>query len=46
MQGNVIGLVALDLVLGIILACVMDVAFVVQILRVHLLYPAADAAGL
>lgn len=46
MHGDVIGLVALDLILRIILARVMDVSFVVRIFRVNLNDPATDAARL
>jgi hypothetical protein len=45
-QGDVIRLVALDLVLRLILAGVVDVAFVVHILRVHFRDPATHATSL
>src|SRR5215471_5898532 len=45
-QGDVIGLVALDRILRFLLAGVMDVTFVVHILRVHLHNSTADAPGL
>jgi hypothetical protein len=35
-QGDVIGLVALDLILGIVVARTVHVSFVVHILRVHI----------
>jgi hypothetical protein len=41
-QSDVIGPVALDLVLGFVLARVVHVAFVIHVLRVHLNDPAAD----
>src|SRR5712692_10535969 len=45
-QGHVIGLVALDRVLGAVLARVVDVALVVHVSRVHLDDPPAHAPGL
>jgi hypothetical protein len=44
-QGYMIGLVALDRVLRLVPAGVMDVAFVGDVFRVHPHDPAADAAG-
>ncbi len=46
MQRYVIGLVALDLVLRVILARMMDVTFVVHILRVYSYDMATDPPGL
>ena len=46
MQGDVIGLVAFDLVLWIILARVMDVALVVHVARMYPHDTTADSAGL
>src|SRR5262249_10963760 len=45
-QGNVIGLVAFDLVLRFVLAGVVDVSFVVHVLCMHLDDFPADPAGL
>jgi hypothetical protein len=45
MQGDVVRLVALDLILRVILARVMSVAFVVYILSVHLHDRSADPTG-
>jgi hypothetical protein len=45
MQGNVIGLVALDLELRIIFAGMMRITFVFRIARVYLDYPAGHMAG-
>src|ERR1043166_3713143 len=45
-QGDIVGLVALDLVLRLILAGVVDVAFVIHVLGVHPDDAAADAPGL
>jgi hypothetical protein len=45
-QGDVIGLITPDLVLRIILARMMDVAFVVHIRGVHLADPTPDATSL
>jgi hypothetical protein len=45
-QSDVIGFIALDLVLGFILARVVPVAFVIHVLGVHLDDPAADPARL
>ena len=44
-HGDMIGLIALDLVLRIVLARVMDVAFVVHVGRMHLYDMAADPAS-
>ncbi len=44
-HGDMIGLIALDLVLRIILARVMDVAFVVQVRRMHPHDMATDPAS-
>ena len=44
-QGDVIGLVALDLILRIALARVMHVTFVVHVARVHAYDPATDPAS-
>ena len=44
-QSDVIGLVAFDLVLRIILARVVDIAFVVHVARMHPHDMAADPAG-
>src|SRR5262245_64030779 len=41
-----IGLVALDLVLRVVLACMVDVSLPIDVLRMHLDDPAADAPGL
>ena len=45
-QSEVIGLVAFDLVLRIILARMMDITFVVHVARMHSHDPAADSASL
>src|SRR6266550_7376228 len=45
-QGNVIGLVAFDFVLGLVLAGVVDVSFVVHILCMHLDDSPADPPSL
>lgn len=45
-QCNVIGLITLDLVLRIVLTCVMDVAFVVHIARMHSHDVATDPTSL
>lgn len=44
-HGDMIGLIALDLVLRIILTRMMDIAFVVHVSRVHLYDMAADPAS-
>src|SRR3546814_2339065 len=44
-HGDVVGLVALDLVLGIVLAAVPGVAVPVEVLHVHFRDLAADVAG-
>src|SRR5690242_14155396 len=44
-QGDVIGLVALDRVLRVILAGVVGIALVVDVADVHPLDPAADPSG-
>ena len=44
-QGDVVTLVALDLVLGNTPARVMDITFIRYVFYVHLHYPAADVAG-
>ena len=41
-QGDMIGLIALDLVLRIVLARMMDIAFVIRVPRVHPYDAAAD----
>jgi hypothetical protein len=41
-----IGLIALDLVLRIVLASVVSITFVIQIFGVHFHNPATDTAGL
>jgi hypothetical protein len=45
-QGYVIGFVAFDLILGIIIARMMDVAFVVYVTRVHPHNETTDPTGL
>jgi hypothetical protein len=45
-QGNVIGLVAFDFVLGFVLAGVVDVSFVIHVRRMHLDDFPADPPGL
>ena len=45
MQSDVIGLVALDLILRIVRARVMDIAFIVHVLCVHPHDTAAHPAG-
>src|SRR5438876_10863850 len=45
-QGNVIGLVAFDFVLGFVLAGVVDVSFVVHVLCMHLDDSPADPPSL
>lgn len=44
-QGDVVSLVALDFVLRVIRARVMDITFIVHVFFVHLHDPAADAAS-
>jgi len=46
MEGNVIGLIALNFVLGIVLAGVMSITFVIQIFGVHVNNLAADPVSL
>jgi hypothetical protein len=45
MQGDVVGLVTLDLILRLVLARMMDISFVVHIFRMHLDNAAADPPG-
>jgi hypothetical protein len=45
-QSDVIGLIALNFVLGVVFAGVMSIAFVIQIRGVHFHNLAADPAGL
>ena len=45
MQGDMIGLVALDLILRRILARVVDISFVVHVFRVHFDDAAGDPPG-
>jgi hypothetical protein len=45
-QGDVIRLIALDFVLRILLARMVDVSFIIHILRMHFHNPAADVPGL
>src|SRR5262245_1172776 len=45
-QGDVVGLLALDLVLRVVLARMVDVSLPVHVFRMHLDDPAADASGL
>jgi hypothetical protein len=45
-QGDVIGLIALNFVLGVVLAGVMSITFVIQIFGVHFHNLAADPASL
>src|SRR6266446_1714919 len=45
-QGDVVGLVAFDFVLGFVLARVVDVSFVIHVLRMHLGDSPADPPGL
>src|SRR6516225_2428159 len=45
-QGNVIGFVAFDFVLGLVLAGVVDVSFVIYVLCIHLDDFPADPSGL
>jgi hypothetical protein len=45
-QGDVIGLIALNFVLGIGFAGVMSIAFVIKVFDVHFHNLAADPAGL
>ena len=45
-QGDVIRFVALDLILRVILARMVDVSFIIHILRVYFHNPAADAPRL
>src|SRR5262245_3011511 len=45
-QGDVLGLVALDLVLRVVLARMVDVSLPIHVFRIHLDDPAADASGL
>src|SRR5262245_18518011 len=45
-QGDVVGLVALDLVLRVVLARMVDVSLPIHVFRMHLDDPAADASGL
>jgi hypothetical protein len=44
-QGNVLGLVALDFILGIVLTRVMDISFVVYVFGVHAYDSATDPTG-
>jgi hypothetical protein len=46
MHRDVLGLAALDFILRIILTCVVSVSLVVNVLRMHFDYRAADMAGL
>jgi hypothetical protein len=46
MQGDMIRPVALDLILGVVRAGVMDVALVIDVLRMHSHDTTANAAGL
>src|SRR6266568_1694985 len=45
-QSHMIGLVALNFVLRVLLARVVDISFVIHVLRVHLDDSAADSSGL
>src|SRR5262245_54155611 len=45
-QGDVVGLVALDLVLRVVLARMVDVSLPIYVFRMRLDDPAADASGL
>ena len=45
MQGDMVGLVALDLILRRILARVVDISFVVHVFRVHFDDAAGDPPG-
>src|SRR5438874_811337 len=46
MHGNMIGLIALDFILRLVLSGVMRVALVIRVLRMDLYNPAADMPGL